>query len=289
MHLRKLKLGEFAALTLLALAAAGVCHIGWGGPAFRRAGSSEIAALQTSFLHPPEDAKIMVRWWWFGPAVTTAELDREMHQMKDAGIGGFEVATVYPLTLDDPSKGLINLRYLSPEHLAAVSSTARTAHELGLRMDMTMGSGWPFGGPHITPDLAAEGLRCLRLPINPGARTITGPQLNEGERFVAAFVAPGNVKQFDASSARQINPQENGSFDLPASSAGPRVLLFFVAGLTGQQVKRAAVGAEGNVLDHYNREAMEKHLEAVGAPLAAAGGGNIRAMFCDSLEVYDSN
>ena len=100
--------------------------------------------------------------------------------MKDAGIGGFEVQPVYPLTLDDPSKGLINLRYLSPEFLAAVSSTARTAHELGLRMDMTMGSGWPFGGPHITPELAAEGLHCLRIPIKEGARTIPGPQLQTG-------------------------------------------------------------------------------------------------------------
>ena len=60
-------------------------------------------------------------------------------------------------------------------------------------------------------------------------------------------------------------------------------------GLTGQQVKRAAVGAEGNVLDHYSRAAMQKHLEAVGAPLAAAGGGTIRAMFSDSLDVLESD
>jgi hypothetical protein len=40
------------------------------------------------------------------------------------------------------------------------------------------------------------------------------------------------------------------------------------------------------VLDHYSRAATQKHFEGVGAHLAAAGGGNIRAMFCDSLEVY---
>jgi hypothetical protein len=32
----------------------------------------------------------MMRWWWFGPAVTRAELEREMRAMKDGGIGGFE-------------------------------------------------------------------------------------------------------------------------------------------------------------------------------------------------------
>jgi hypothetical protein len=292
MQLRNLKRVEFLTLAVLALAGASVCRIGWGGPSSRLSespGSLAISALQDTFRVPPDDTKIMVRWWWFGPAVTTEELNRELHQMKDAGIGGFEVATVYPLTLDDPGKGLVNLRYLSPEHLEAVSFTARTAHELGLRMDMTMGSGWPYGGPQITPELAAEGLRCLRIPIQEGARTIPGPQLPEGQRFLAAFVASGDARHFDASFAQRITPQEDGSFRLPLSPAGPRVLLFFVAGLTGQQVKRAAVGAEGNVLDHYNRAAIQKHLEAVGAPLVAAGGGNIHAMFCDSLEVYGAD
>jgi len=292
MHIRNLKCVECLAMGLLALAGAMVCNIGWGGSSSRPSespGNVEISALQDNFRVPPEDSKIMVRWWWFGPAVTAEELDREMRAMKDAGIGGFEVQPVYPLTLDDPGKGLVNLRYLSPEFLAAVSSTARTAHELGLRMDMTMGSGWPYGGPHITPELAAEGLRCIRIPIKEGERTIPGPRLQEGQRFLAAFVASGDGSHFDASSAHQIAPQEDGSFQLPLSPTGPRVLLFFVAGLTGQHVKRAAVGAEGLVLDHYSRAAIQKHLDAVGAPLAAAGGGNIRAMFCDSLEVYGSD
>lgn len=39
----------------------------------------------------------MVRWWWFGPAVTRAELGRQLTAMADAGIGGVEVAFVYPL------------------------------------------------------------------------------------------------------------------------------------------------------------------------------------------------
>ena len=212
----------------------------------------------------------MVRWWWFGPAVTSGELDREMRAMKDAGIGGFEVQPVYPLTLDDPSKGLVNLRYLSPEFLAAVSSTARTAHDLGLRMDMTMGSGWPYGGPQITPELAAEKLLCLRSPIKEGDHTMAAAQMGGvGQEFPIAFVAAGDRNHFDVSSALQLTWDGNGHYLLPPSPAGPRVLLFFVAGLAGQQVKRAAVGAEGNVLDHYSRAAIQKHMEVVGAPLAA--------------------
>ena len=169
---------ESLAIVLLALVGASICHKGFGGAqASDSPGKCAVANLQERFRKPPEDSKLMMRWWWFGPAVTAEELDREMRLMKEAGIGGFEVQPVYPLTLDDPGKGLANLRYLSPEFLDAVRSTACAAQQLGLRMDMTLGSGWPFGGPHITPELAAEHLRCLRFPVEVGSRRIQAPRL----------------------------------------------------------------------------------------------------------------
>ena len=41
--------------------------------------------LKQSFVHPPDDARILMRWWWFGPAVNKPELERELHVMKDVG------------------------------------------------------------------------------------------------------------------------------------------------------------------------------------------------------------
>jgi len=51
--------------------------------------ASDLASLQRAFKQPPEDSKIMMRWWWFGPSVTKPELEREMRAMKEGGIGGF--------------------------------------------------------------------------------------------------------------------------------------------------------------------------------------------------------
>lgn len=48
-----------------------------------------LALLEKSFANPPDDCRIMMRWWWFGPAVTKPELQRELEQMKAEGIGGF--------------------------------------------------------------------------------------------------------------------------------------------------------------------------------------------------------
>ncbi len=90
-----------------------------------------------------------MRWWWFGPAVTKPEIKLELEQMKAAGIGGVEIATLYPLALDDPQAGFRNLPYLSDEYIDALHFAAAEARRLGMRIDITLGSGWPFGGPHI--------------------------------------------------------------------------------------------------------------------------------------------
>src|SRR5882757_1573996 len=84
------------------------------------AGSQTLASVQQNFLAPPDDARVMMRWWWFGPAVTHQELEREILAMKAGGIGGFEIQPVYPLALDDKATGFRNLPYLSDEFLDAV-------------------------------------------------------------------------------------------------------------------------------------------------------------------------
>src|SRR5260370_27743304 len=66
--------------------------------ALSQARAQSINELQRGFERPPGDAKIMMRSWWFGPAVTKPELAREMRLMKAGGIGGFEVQPVYPLS-----------------------------------------------------------------------------------------------------------------------------------------------------------------------------------------------
>src|SRR5271169_43298 len=75
----------------------------------------DLGQLTRSFANPPDDCRIMMRWWWFGPAVTKTEIQRELEQMKAAGIGGVEIATLYPLALDDPAPGFHYLTYLSDE------------------------------------------------------------------------------------------------------------------------------------------------------------------------------
>jgi hypothetical protein len=248
--------------------------------------SAPVSELQRLFLEPPDDTRVMMRWWWFGPAVTREQLEAEMRRMKEGGIGGFELAVVYPMALEDPAAGIKNERYLSPEFLEKVRFTAAKARELGLRMDVTIGSGWSYGGPYITPGLAAARLRSDRRELAPGKTSFTRPVPIENDRLIAAFVGKGSLAEVDPRTFRELDISGEGPIPLPPAE-GPRVVALYFSSHTGQVVKRAALGAEGYVLDHFSRAAIEKHLvEAGDKLLGAAGPGGVHAIFCDSLEVY---
>jgi alpha-L-rhamnosidase len=231
---------------------------------------ANVSELRRGFERPPDDARMMVRWWWFGPSVTKPELEREMRFMKEGGIGGFEVQPTYALELDDAAKGIKNLPYMSAEFLDALTFTGQKAKELGLRMDLTLGSGWPFGGPHIPVELASPRLRVVR------AAPAAMPPLQEGEKLIAVFL-----------DGKQV-PVKDGKVSAPAGASGEAT--FFISSHTRQTVKRPAVGAEGWVLNHYDTAAIQQHLKVVGEPmLKALAKTPPYAIFSDSLEVYNSD
>src|SRR5215813_12728711 len=149
--------------------------------------AAPIDDLHSSFLNPPDDSRIMMRWWWFGPAVTKPELEREMRLMKEGGIGGFEVQPVYPLVLDDQAAGIKTLPFLSDEFLDALRFTSQKARELGLRFDLTLGSGWPFGGPTVTIDHAAGRLRYEHVKVDANSRFVKVPSIGAREKLLAVF------------------------------------------------------------------------------------------------------
>jgi hypothetical protein len=241
-----------------------------------------IANLKTHFENPPDDTRPMMRWWWFGAAVEKPEILRELQQMKADGIGGAELAFVYPQVVDDPAKGLVNEPFLSSAMLENVAYAAREARALGLRLDVTLGSGWPYGGPATTVADAAGRLRVLELAVAPGTTSLAPFQLEDGETLISISLVKGK-----AAASLQLKPGQEKQF--PPDTA-PRTALVFIAGHTGQQVKRAAVGAEGWVLDPFSHQAVATHLHAVGEPLVKAFGATPPyAVFSDSLEAYGAD
>jgi hypothetical protein len=282
--------------------------------------SPSIETLRKDFANPPNEARPMVRWWWFGAAVVKPEILRELQQMKADGIQGAELAFVYPEVLDDPAKDLKNLPFLSPEMLDDVNYAQSEGRKLGLRIDVTLCSGWPYGGPHITIAEAVGALHTFEVPVPANATTaaIPGgatPSANpkglvwsEGDSVISAVIADqaaaaaapaaatGRGGRGGGPRAATYNPATAKPITVTGTSAAfapsdkPRVAVFFVAGHTRQQVKRAAVDADGWVLDPFSHDAVAKHLEKVGEPLIKAFGATPPyAIFSDSLEAYGAD
>ncbi|QJE01961.1 glycoside hydrolase [Massilia forsythiae] len=277
-----------AALLCLSLAHAADPAASASGPTVSHT-LSEVAA---HLAVPPDDAKPMMRWWWFGPAVAKPELQREIAAMKAGGFGGFEIQPVYPMELDDPARGIRNVPYLSPEFLDALGFANRTGRANGLRVDMTLASGWPYGGPHIGVTQAAARLRMASVALPAGSSAFAPPLLMSGEKLVATFVGDGSdARGLDTTKLKPAAPAaaRNGRGAI-AAAPRDRVLVFYIASRTGQQVKRAALGAEGFVMDHLNRGVVEHHLRTVAEPLLKAFGDQPPyAVFSDSLEVYQTD
>jgi hypothetical protein len=251
------------------------------------ADAAAIDALQKGFASPPDNTRPMVRWWWFGPAVVKPELEKEMILMKEGGFGGFEVQPTYPLATDGQYPGLRNFQFRSPEFYDMLGFTAAKAKELGLRFDLTLGSGWPYGGPIFTRE---EGVQSIAesgpVSIQPGQTTVAPPASNNGNTIFSALLGPVTDATDPSKAFIPLNI-EDGVTQLPANLHGATQVTFFVYAPAGlMQVKRPALGAEGFIVDHYSTVAIQKFIDQIAEPEINACGPNLPySIFCDSLEV----
>ncbi|PCC33554.1 glycosyl hydrolase [Brachybacterium alimentarium] len=243
---------------------------------------STVDEARTLFTAPDPAARPMMRWWWFGPDVDAAEIDRELRAMADAGLGGAEVSFVYPLRQDSPE-------YLSDRAMAHLRHAAETARDLGLRLDVTLGSGWSYGGSHIGPEHASRRLRWEHRGLGPAPLAVELVPSWPGDEIVGAYLGDGVPPSAWRALELDRDPSSQAArLEIPAGR-GPRTVLIAWSTTTGQQVKRAAAGAEGPVLDHLSADAARHHLAVVGERIVRAVPAELLgSVFSDSLEVYDA-
>ncbi len=113
------------------------------------------AGTLPSFLNPPEDAKMILYYWWFGPSQTESQVFRELRAMQEQGVGGTFIFPVYPLSASDEE----NYPYLSDKFLRVLRSTCEQSRKLSMSVDLLGGGGWPFGGPTIRLENSSRTIR----------------------------------------------------------------------------------------------------------------------------------
>jgi hypothetical protein len=220
------------------------------------------------------------RWWWPGSAVDEAELRRQLKLIQEAGFGGVEVSPIYGVQGAEERY----VTYLSRRWLELFGFTVGEAMRLGLGVDLIQGTGWPFGGPWVAPEDAAARVVFTTMRVKPGERP--SQALPGGARLAALMAYSGDGQVRDLTD----RVDAGGKIDWEAP-AGSWLLCAAQIRPTGQQVKRAAPGGEGPVVDPFSAAALDRYCSAFDQVPAAASrrGGFPRCLFNDSFEVYGAN
>ena len=165
--------------------------------------------------------------WWLGSAVDRDNLSRELQRYHDAGLGGVHIIPIYG------AKGAENrsLEYLSPAWMEMLQFTVSEAARLGMGVDMTTGTGWCFGGPHIPPEQGGWRFKTEAVDVAAGD-SLERPL--DGKSVVAVVARRGDGT--DVELTKQV--VEAGRVKWQASGAADKVYIV-TATPGGPAVKRA--------------------------------------------------
>lgn len=268
------------------------------------------AVSQEKTVSPwPESTNVnqpWARWWWMGSAVDKPNLKRSLIDFHKAGIGGVEITPIYGV------KGEENnfIDYLSPKWMEMLDYTIQVSDSLKMQVDMVLGTGWPYGGPHVTLPHAATKLIVEKYQLKKNEtfnRNITLENSKEkvpaSLLYVVAYGSDGSFvnltnelpnkkinvtgKGLEGSTTKLPNKPEPNKLNWKAKKTDYTIYAVY-SGKTGQQVKRAAPGGNGYTLDHYSAEALKAYVVPFDKALKGREG-KIRAIFNDSFEVYGTD
>lgn len=210
------------------------------------------------------EAKAGSRWWWLGSAVDEQNLRWNMQQYASHGIGTLEITPLYGVQGNDAN----NVPFLSSRWMELLKFTQAEGRADGIQIDMNMGTGWPFGGPEVTLDDAA----CKVVFV---------------DSIVDARQAEGLVLPPPAKEQKYARLKLQRTF--PAAEAGKVRVIALYESRTRQQVKRAAPGGEGYVIDHFDRAAVARYLQKFEKAFSESGTPYPNTFFNDSYEVYGAD
>jgi hypothetical protein len=224
------------------------------------------------------------RWWWLGSAVDREGLTANMEQLHASGIGTLEITPIYGIRGSEHR----HIDYLSPVWMDMYSHVIKEGQRLNMKIDMSTGSGWPFGGPEITPAHAATKVIFQTYKLQGGCslteRIIVKDSVQASVATLAVVMAYGEGKKLDITSHLDTDGTLHWQPD-----AGDWTVWAVFNGKTLQRVKRAAPGGKGLVLNHFSKEAVTHYLQKFESAFTSSGAEYPHTFFGDSYEVYGAD
>lgn len=261
-------------------------------------------AYYDQFRNPETKYRPFVRWWWNGDKVNADELRRELHLLKDAGIGGVEINPVgFPGGADD--LGIPSIPWLSKEWIDMLKVAFDQASKLDMTCDLIVGSGWPFGGEFLQGDERGQvmvvGVEKLSGPqeyttsvfslLKEADPAISKPYSGRVPHLLSLQLVPEPLGSLDQviDLSDKINEKEAFTIQIPE---GKYALYALVRIDSFGAVISGAPGAQGPTLNHLDSTAVKKYLNHMSDAIQAQLGPlaqYIRSLFTDSMELEGAN
>ncbi len=228
------------------------------------------------------EAKPWAYWWWMGNSVTKKGLTENLEKYSKAGMGGLHIVPIYGEKGDEENF----LQYVGPEWMEMLAHTVAEAERLDMGIDMTSGTGWPFGGPLIDEEHAAKKFDVIEIRESKPFLPKEIFQRAMGVKLVslAGYDTEGNYSD--------IPFTLDGEGKVNWESPGPDYKIYaLIQQMTRQKVKRAAPGGEGYVVDYFSKEASQFYFQKFRKAFENTEftHGKVRSFYNDSYEVYGAN
>lgn len=231
------------------------------------------------------------RWWWMGSAVDEQNLDYLMKEYARVGIGTLEITPIYGIQSQyrkssDPQ----NIQYLTTPWMNMLKKAEELGSTYSIQIDMNMGTGWPFGGPSVKVSEAAgkmeyynkdfttsEASPSITFEMSPSSGSTLNCVMAFPQRISGADTL--DVTAFMDGNTLRWTPENKGRW---------RVVAIY-NGHTMQQVKRAAPGGEGLVLDHLDSAAVANYIQVFENAFSRSGATYPATFFNDSYEIFNAD
>ena len=224
-------------------------------------------------------------WWWMGSAVDKQNLTQLLEMYRQAGMGGVHVIPIYGV------KGWEDryIDYLSPKWIEMLQHTAAEAKRLDMGVDMTTGTGWPFGGPQVN-DIDAASLVIIETDTITSGNRLVPPVSCQNEKYSENARLLSVMAFSDAGEIVDVTNKVDSVGNLSWTASGGQWILYKVFQTwTGQNVKRAAPGGEGKVMNFFSTTSLNNYLARFDTALSRYKGDPVRAMYNDSYEAYGAD
>lgn len=227
-----------------------------------------------------------VRWWWHGSAVDSTGLTYNLEEFARKGLGGVEITPIYGVKGNERN----DIQYLSSRWMDMLGHVTDEARRLGLQVDMNNGTGWPFGGPEVTVDDSAPKLIVESWNLEGGKKLEEPLKVRDARQAPVAVLqrvmaVSGNRRE----DITRYFDSKKGILKWRAPKGRDWKIYAIFMGRTFQQVKRAAPGGEGLVVNHYDSLAIKNYLSRFDRAFAGRDGIIPNTFFNDSFEVYGSD